>query len=86
MDGVCSGIIQCSSAEECTDWLQGIASNISALTKHNVSSSAASLYRSIISVSCCWGWGGVGLRLGFETDPEPFALKSNEIDFLAIYL
>ncbi|MCI4374315.1 hypothetical protein PGIGA_G00004800 [Pangasianodon gigas] len=36
VDGVCSGIIQCPSAEECTDWLQAIASNISALTKHNV--------------------------------------------------
>uniref|UniRef100_A0A3B4E2Z0 PDZ domain-containing protein n=1 Tax=Pygocentrus nattereri TaxID=42514 RepID=A0A3B4E2Z0_PYGNA len=36
VDGVCSGIIQCPSAEECTDWLQAIASNISALTKHNI--------------------------------------------------
>lgn len=37
VDGVCSGVIQCPSCEECTDWLQAIASNISALTKHNVS-------------------------------------------------
>lgn len=37
MDGVCSGIIQCLSAEDCIDWLQAIASNISNLTKHNVS-------------------------------------------------
>uniref|UniRef100_A0A4W4FEF7 PDZ domain-containing protein n=1 Tax=Electrophorus electricus TaxID=8005 RepID=A0A4W4FEF7_ELEEL len=36
VDGVCSGVIQCSNVEECTDWLQAIASNISALTKHNV--------------------------------------------------
>ncbi|KAI4880360.1 hypothetical protein NFI96_001236 [Prochilodus magdalenae] len=36
VDGVCSGVIQCPTAEECTDWLQAIASNISALTKHNV--------------------------------------------------
>ncbi|XP_047666649.1 gamma-1-syntrophin isoform X1 [Tachysurus fulvidraco] len=36
VDGVCSGIIQCPNGEECTDWLQAIASNISALTKHNV--------------------------------------------------
>uniref|UniRef100_A0A671N9P0 Gamma-1-syntrophin-like n=1 Tax=Sinocyclocheilus anshuiensis TaxID=1608454 RepID=A0A671N9P0_9TELE len=27
---------QCPSTDECTDWLQAIASNISALTKHNV--------------------------------------------------
>lgn len=37
VDGVCSGIIQCLSAEDCIDWLQAIASNISNLTKHNVS-------------------------------------------------
>ncbi|TSL82580.1 Gamma-1-syntrophin [Bagarius yarrelli] len=36
VDGVCSGIVQCPSAEECADWLQALASNISALTKHNV--------------------------------------------------
>ncbi|XP_016146816.1 gamma-1-syntrophin isoform X2 [Sinocyclocheilus grahami] len=36
VDGVCSGVIQCPSTDECTDWLQAIASNISALTKHNV--------------------------------------------------
>ncbi|XP_076826902.1 gamma-1-syntrophin [Brachyhypopomus gauderio] len=36
VDGVCSGVIQCPSVEECTDWLQAISSNISALTKHNV--------------------------------------------------
>ncbi|XP_043083030.1 gamma-1-syntrophin isoform X3 [Puntigrus tetrazona] len=36
VDGVCSGVIQCPGADECTDWLQAIASNISALTKHNV--------------------------------------------------
>ena len=37
MDGVCSGVIQCPTAEDCLDWLQAIATNISALTKHNVS-------------------------------------------------
>ncbi|KAK9953069.1 hypothetical protein ABG768_017095 [Culter alburnus] len=36
VDGVCSGVIQCPSTDECTDWLQAIATNISALTKHNV--------------------------------------------------
>uniref|UniRef100_A0A8C3U1H2 Syntrophin gamma 1 n=1 Tax=Catharus ustulatus TaxID=91951 RepID=A0A8C3U1H2_CATUS len=36
VDGVCSGIIQCLSAEDCIDWLQAIASNISSLTKHNI--------------------------------------------------
>uniref|UniRef100_A0A452H3V8 PDZ domain-containing protein n=1 Tax=Gopherus agassizii TaxID=38772 RepID=A0A452H3V8_9SAUR len=37
VDGVCSGIIQSVSAEDCMDWLQAIATNISNLTKHNVS-------------------------------------------------
>ncbi|EMP36691.1 Gamma-1-syntrophin [Chelonia mydas] len=37
VDGVCSGIIQSLSAEDCMDWLQAIATNISNLTKHNVS-------------------------------------------------
>ncbi|XP_046883580.1 gamma-1-syntrophin [Hypomesus transpacificus] len=36
VDGVCSGVIQCPTAEDCLDWLQAIATNISALTKHNV--------------------------------------------------
>ncbi|XP_006860148.1 PREDICTED: gamma-1-syntrophin-like [Chrysochloris asiatica] len=36
VDGVCSGIIQCLSAEDCIDWLQAIATNISNLTKHNI--------------------------------------------------
>uniref|UniRef100_A0A8C1WBE1 Syntrophin, gamma 1 n=1 Tax=Cyprinus carpio TaxID=7962 RepID=A0A8C1WBE1_CYPCA len=36
VDGVCSGVIQCPSTDECIEWLQAIASNISALTKHNV--------------------------------------------------
>ncbi|XP_064509516.1 gamma-1-syntrophin isoform X1 [Pseudopipra pipra] len=36
VDGVCSGIIQCLSAEDSVDWLQAIASNISNLTKHNI--------------------------------------------------
>ncbi|XP_027494581.1 gamma-1-syntrophin isoform X1 [Pipra filicauda] len=36
VDGVCSGIIQCLSAEDSIDWLQAIASNISNLTKHNI--------------------------------------------------
>uniref|UniRef100_A0A9J7XA26 Syntrophin, gamma 1 n=2 Tax=Cyprinus carpio TaxID=7962 RepID=A0A9J7XA26_CYPCA len=40
VDGVCSGVIQCPSVDECTDWLQAIASNTSALTKHNVSTIA----------------------------------------------
>uniref|UniRef100_A0A8D1T8E9 Syntrophin gamma 1 n=1 Tax=Sus scrofa TaxID=9823 RepID=A0A8D1T8E9_PIG len=35
VDGVCSGIIQCLSAEDSLDWLQAIATNISNLTKHN---------------------------------------------------
>ncbi|KAI2549948.1 syntrophin gamma 1 [Homo sapiens] len=35
VDGVCTGIIQCLSAEDCVDWLQAIATNISNLTKHN---------------------------------------------------
>uniref|UniRef100_A0A8C6RKQ1 Syntrophin, gamma 1 n=1 Tax=Nannospalax galili TaxID=1026970 RepID=A0A8C6RKQ1_NANGA len=36
VDGVCSGILQCLSAEDCMDWLQAIAANISNLTKHNI--------------------------------------------------
>ncbi|KAM9102206.1 LOW QUALITY PROTEIN: gamma-1-syntrophin [Sarcophilus harrisii] len=36
VDGVCSGIIQCLSTEDCIDWLQAIATNISNLTKHNI--------------------------------------------------
>ncbi|XP_061454556.1 gamma-1-syntrophin isoform X2 [Rhineura floridana] len=36
VDGICSGIIQCLSAEDCIDWLQAIATNISNLTKHNI--------------------------------------------------
>uniref|UniRef100_A0A8C3WVF8 Syntrophin gamma 1 n=1 Tax=Catagonus wagneri TaxID=51154 RepID=A0A8C3WVF8_9CETA len=35
VDGVCSGLIQCLSAEDSLDWLQAIATNISSLTKHN---------------------------------------------------
>lgn len=54
VDGVCSGIIQCPSAEECTEWLQAIASNISALTKHNVRFSAVFHHEILIKfkVSC----------------------------------
>ncbi len=37
VDGVCSGVIQFPTAEDCLDWLQAISSNISSLTKHNVS-------------------------------------------------
>lgn len=37
VDGVCSGVIQCPTAEECLEWLQAVATNISTLTKHNVS-------------------------------------------------
>ncbi|XP_072267331.1 gamma-1-syntrophin isoform X3 [Pyxicephalus adspersus] len=36
VDGVCSGIIQCLSADECIEWLQSISTNISNLTKHNI--------------------------------------------------
>uniref|UniRef100_A0A8D0BY12 Gamma-1-syntrophin n=1 Tax=Salvator merianae TaxID=96440 RepID=A0A8D0BY12_SALMN len=36
VDGICSGIIQCLSAEDSIDWLQAIAMNISNLTKHNI--------------------------------------------------
>ncbi|KAF3858168.1 hypothetical protein F7725_011369 [Dissostichus mawsoni] len=36
VDGVCSGVVQFQTAEDCLDWLQAIASNISNLTKHNV--------------------------------------------------
>ncbi|XP_030070146.1 gamma-1-syntrophin [Microcaecilia unicolor] len=36
VDGVCSGIIQCLTAEECVDWLQAVSTNISNLTKHNI--------------------------------------------------
>ncbi|CAF98462.1 unnamed protein product, partial [Tetraodon nigroviridis] len=36
MDGVCSGVVQFATAEDCLDWLQAISSNISSLTKHNV--------------------------------------------------
>ncbi|XP_042202780.1 gamma-1-syntrophin isoform X4 [Callorhinchus milii] len=36
VDGVCSGIIQCLTVEDCIDWLQAIAINISNLTKHNI--------------------------------------------------
>ncbi|XP_031419063.1 gamma-1-syntrophin isoform X2 [Clupea harengus] len=39
VDGVCSGVIQCPTAEECLEWLQAIATNISTLTKHNVKKS-----------------------------------------------
>ncbi|KAJ8012197.1 hypothetical protein DPEC_G00066170 [Dallia pectoralis] len=35
VDGVCSGVIICPTAEDCLDWLQSIASNVSALAKHN---------------------------------------------------
>uniref|UniRef100_A0A087Y8J3 Syntrophin gamma 1 n=1 Tax=Poecilia formosa TaxID=48698 RepID=A0A087Y8J3_POEFO len=35
VDGVCSGVVQFPTAEDCLDWLQAIASNISSLTKHN---------------------------------------------------
>uniref|UniRef100_A0A8C6C5B5 Syntrophin gamma 1 n=1 Tax=Monodon monoceros TaxID=40151 RepID=A0A8C6C5B5_MONMO len=35
VDGVCSGIIQCLSAEDCGEWLHAVATNISSLTKHN---------------------------------------------------
>jgi len=37
VDGVCSGVIQFPTAEDCLDWLQALASNISSLTQHNVS-------------------------------------------------
>uniref|UniRef100_A0A672GDV5 Syntrophin, gamma 1 n=1 Tax=Salarias fasciatus TaxID=181472 RepID=A0A672GDV5_SALFA len=36
VDGVCSGVIQFPAAEDCLDWLQAVAANISSLTKHNV--------------------------------------------------
>nr|XP_033790098.1 gamma-1-syntrophin isoform X3 [Geotrypetes seraphini] len=36
VDGVCSGIIQCLTSEECVDWLQAVATNVSNLTKHNI--------------------------------------------------
>ncbi|XP_072808105.1 gamma-1-syntrophin isoform X2 [Vicugna pacos] len=36
VDGVCSGTLQCLSAEDCSEWLQAIATNISNLTKHNI--------------------------------------------------
>uniref|UniRef100_A0A8C4RTU4 Syntrophin gamma 1 n=1 Tax=Erpetoichthys calabaricus TaxID=27687 RepID=A0A8C4RTU4_ERPCA len=36
VDGVCSGIIQCQTAEDCLEWLQGIAANTTTLTKHNI--------------------------------------------------
>ncbi|KAK7945516.1 hypothetical protein WMY93_001244 [Mugilogobius chulae] len=36
VDGVCSGVIQFQTADDCLDWLQAIAGNISNLTKHNV--------------------------------------------------
>ncbi|XP_038665252.1 gamma-1-syntrophin isoform X4 [Scyliorhinus canicula] len=36
VDGVCSGVIQCLTAEDCIDWLQALAINISNLTKHNI--------------------------------------------------
>ncbi|KAG8570865.1 hypothetical protein GDO81_011452 [Engystomops pustulosus] len=36
VDGVCSGIIQCLSADDCIEWLQSISTNISNLTKHNI--------------------------------------------------
>uniref|UniRef100_A0A8C3B2P3 Gamma-1-syntrophin n=1 Tax=Cyclopterus lumpus TaxID=8103 RepID=A0A8C3B2P3_CYCLU len=36
VDGVCSGVIQFPTAEDCLDWLQALAGNISGLTKHNV--------------------------------------------------
>ncbi|XP_069047615.1 gamma-1-syntrophin isoform X2 [Lepisosteus oculatus] len=36
VDGVCSGVIQCLTSEDCLDWLQAIAANISNLTKHNI--------------------------------------------------
>uniref|UniRef100_H2SUG5 Syntrophin gamma 1 n=1 Tax=Takifugu rubripes TaxID=31033 RepID=H2SUG5_TAKRU len=36
VDGVCSGVVQFPTAEDCLDWLQAISGNISSLTKHNV--------------------------------------------------
>ncbi|CAL8366554.1 unnamed protein product, partial [Boreogadus saida] len=36
VDGVCSGVIQCPTAEDGVDWLQALADSISNLTKHNV--------------------------------------------------
>ncbi|XP_030623512.1 gamma-1-syntrophin [Chanos chanos] len=36
VDGVYSGVIMFPSGDECADWLQAIATNISALTKHNM--------------------------------------------------
>ncbi|XP_078254662.1 gamma-1-syntrophin isoform X1 [Rhinoraja longicauda] len=36
VDGVCSGVIQCLTVEDCVDWLQALAINISNLTKHNI--------------------------------------------------
>ncbi|TWW73826.1 Gamma-1-syntrophin [Takifugu flavidus] len=38
VDGVCSGVVQFPTAEDCLDWLQAISGNISSLTKHNLSS------------------------------------------------
>ena len=40
VDGVCSGVIQCPTAEDGVDWLQALANSISNLTKHNVSAGA----------------------------------------------
>uniref|UniRef100_A0A3Q2ZM22 Syntrophin gamma 1 n=1 Tax=Hippocampus comes TaxID=109280 RepID=A0A3Q2ZM22_HIPCM len=37
VDGVCSGVLQFPSDEDCLDWLQAVGGNISALTKRNVS-------------------------------------------------
>lgn len=76
MDGVCSGIIQCPTAEECTDWLQAIASNISVLTKHNVRISAAFLYETSIKfqVSCS---GTAGIEY-----PDDSTLKWIKLNFL----
>ncbi|XP_061878514.1 gamma-1-syntrophin isoform X2 [Entelurus aequoreus] len=36
VDGVCSGVLQFPSPEDCLDWLQATGGNISNLTKHNV--------------------------------------------------
>ena len=47
VDGVCSGVIQCPTAEDGVDWLQALANSISNLTKHNVSGGETSTHTCI---------------------------------------
>lgn len=65
MDGVCSGIIQSLSAEDCIEWLQAVATNISNLTKHNVSMAlkSSSYLQVMFDSNCHRGFMGLNMEL-----------------------